>query len=244
MARGTRPSLRLDRLVAHATGLSRAQAQHAIRSGAVRIGGQAITDPAMPVAEDAQVVYDGELLSAGPRYFMLHKPAGVICATRDRLHRTVLDLLDVPNHRGLHVAGRLDLDSTGLVLITDDGEWSHRVTHPRHKMPKTYRVDLAEPLSAEASRQMRHGVALRGEPKSCAPAVIEELAPRQLRVTITEGKYHQVKRMFAAVGNRVVALHREQIGPVRLDPALAEGESRPLHNMEVNGLRDESESGT
>lgn len=236
MTRGNRSSLRLDRMVAHATGLSRAQAQRAIRTGAVRIKGQAITDPATPVASDTQVDYAGRLLSAGPRYFMLHKPVGVICATRDRSHRTVLDLLNVPNRQGLHIAGRLDLDSTGLVLITDDGEWSHRVTHPRHKLQKVYRVELAEPLSAAAARQLRLGVVLKDEAKPCAPAMIEEIDSRKVRVAITEGKYHQVKRMFAAVGNRVLNLHREQIGSVQLDPALAEGESRPLNDAEVAGL--------
>lgn len=228
--------MRLDRLMAHASGLSRAQAQRAIRAGTVRIQGQAITDPATPVAEDALVEFDGRLLSAGARYFMLHKPAGVICATRDRLHRTVLDLLDVPNRQALHVVGRLDLDSTGLVLITDDGQWSHRIAHPRHKLQKIYRVELAEPLSAEDARTLRHGVVLKGEPKPCAPAMIEEIDSRQVQITVTEGKYHQVKRMFAAVGNRVLNLHREQIGSVRLDPALAEGESRPLSDAEVAGL--------
>jgi 16S rRNA pseudouridine516 synthase len=168
---------------------------------------------------------------------MLHKPAGCVCATEDREHRTVLDLLDAQNPTGLHVAGRLDIDATGLVLITDDGEWSHRVTSPRHKFPKTYRVTLETPLSEEAATTLRAGVALRNEPRRCAPAALERLADSAWRLTITEGKYHQVKRMLAAVGNRVLALHRERIGKVALDPDLSPGEYRPLTDEEIAAFR-------
>ena len=164
---------------------------------------------------------------------MLNKPAGVVCATRDRAHRTVLDLLDEPNKTGLHVAGRLDIDATGLVLITDDGEWSHHITSPRHKQPKTYRVELAEPLTDVARLALEAGVQLNGEPRPCAPAGVEVVAERVLRLTLTEGKYHQVKRMLAAVGNHVTALHRERIGSIVLDPALPEGGYRQLLPEEV-----------
>jgi 16S rRNA pseudouridine516 synthase len=133
--------------------------------------------------------------------------------------------------------GRLDIDATGLVLITDDGDWSHRVTSPRHKVPKSYRVTLENPLSEEAAASLRAGVALRNEPRRCAPAELERLADNVWRVTITEGKYHQVKRMFAAVGNRVLALHRERIGNVALDPELAPGEHRPLTADEIAAFR-------
>jgi 16S rRNA pseudouridine516 synthase len=227
-------SLRLDRLLAKASGLSRSDAQRAIRRGEVQVDGVPLTDPAAHVASNARIELAGAALAAtGPRYFMLHKPAGYVCAATDREHRTVLDLLDVPNKAGLHIAGRLDLDATGLVLITDDGDWSHRVTAPRRGIPKTYRVTLAAPLSADAVAALRIGVTLRGEPRPCAPAGLETLGETVVRLTITEGKYHQVKRMFAAVGNHVVQLHRESIGAVRLDPGLAAGGVRVLTADEV-----------
>ena len=233
MSRGTRTTQRLDRRVAKATGLSRSQAQHAIRAAQVSVDGATVTDPGTAVTSAAQVVYAGQTLAAAThRYFMLHKPAGVVCATYDREHRTVLDLLGVPNPAGLHVAGRLDLDATGLVLITDDGDWSHRITSPRHKVPKTYRLVLADALTDAAVSNLRAGILLQGESKPCAPAGIERLSATEVLVTIAEGRYHQVKRMMAAVGSHVVRLHRERIGPWVLDPALRPGDFRALTEEE------------
>lgn len=234
MSNTTRPTGRLDQWLSKAAGLTRSQAQRAIRAGEVFVGGQPVTDAASQVPPAVTVAYRGEVLPdpAVHRYFMLHKPVGVVCATRDREHQTVLDLLDVPNHRDLHVAGRLDIDVTGLVLITDDGDWSHRVTSPRHRLPKTYVATLAAALDPAGAEVLQRGVQLRGEPKRCAPAVVEGVGTAQVRLTITEGKYHQVKRMFAAVSHRVLKLHRERIGPVVLDPALAPGQFRPLTEVE------------
>lgn len=221
--------MRLDRRLAQATGLSRTQAQRAIRAGQVSVNNQVVKDAAAIIADSAEVVFAEEILTTpGPRYLMLHKPAGVVCANHDPIHRTVFDLLGLPNPAGLHVAGRLDLDTTGLVLITDDGAWLHRITSPRQKLPKTYRARLAEPLTAEARHALEAGVLLEGEPKACAPAVVEPVTEREIRLTLTEGKYHQVKRMLTAVGNHVEALHRERIGAIVLDVELPEGRHRPL----------------
>jgi 16S rRNA pseudouridine516 synthase len=235
--RTTTSSRRLDQWLGQASGLSRAQAQRAIRRGEVKVDGEPVTDPGRHVDADARVEFAGEPLALPqPRYFMLHKPAGVVCATEDRQHRTVLDLIDVPNKAGLHPAGRLDIDATGLVLVTDDGEWSHRITAPRHKVTKIYRVTLAEPLTDAAAAALATGVRLRGEPKRCAPAVLEPLGEREARLTIAEGKYHQVKRMFAAVGNHVLRLHRERIGTLALDRTLPEGCVRPLTIDEIQSF--------
>jgi 16S rRNA pseudouridine516 synthase len=231
----TTPSRRLDQWLGQARGLSRANAQRAIRRGEVRVDGETVTDPGRRVDDRACIEYAGEpVVAPQPRYFMVHKPAGVVCATEDRQHRTVLDLIDVANRTGLHPAGRLDIDATGLVLVTDDGEWSHRVTAPRHKVPKAYRVTLAEPLTEAAAQALAAGVQLRGEPKGCAPAHVERLGEREIRLTLGEGKYHQVKRMLAAVGNHVTALHRERIGTLVLDLALPAGSVRPLTVDEIN----------
>jgi 16S rRNA pseudouridine516 synthase len=231
--------MRLDRFLSHAIGLTRSEAQSAVRAGRVAVNGAPARDAALKVADGAVVALDGRLVSArGPRYLMLHKPAGCVCATTDGVHPTVLELLPEVERDGLHVAGRLDLDVTGLVLLTDDGAWSHRVTAPRRKCPKTYLAGLTEPIAEAALDVLRRGVRLRGEEEDTQPAAVECLAPDRVRITVTEGRYHQVKRMFAAVGNRVAALHREQIGPVALDPRLVPGGWRALTAAEVDSLAD------
>jgi 16S rRNA pseudouridine516 synthase len=225
---------RLDRFLSEATGLSRRLAQLAIRGGEVKVDGVPSTDPSTHIQTDARVEFRGGPVAAvAQQYWMLHKPVGVVCAARDSTYRTVLEFVKAPAHTVLHVVGRLDVDATGLVLLTDDGDWSHRVTSPRYKVAKVYRVTLAEPLSQAGQDTLRQGVALKGEPKPSQPALLERVSDNAWRVTITEGRYHQVKRMFAAIGNHVVALHRERIGAVALDPALAPGESRPLTAEEV-----------
>jgi 16S rRNA pseudouridine516 synthase len=226
--------MRLDRFLAHATGLTRSQVQRLIRTGDVRVAGQPVSDPGRHVADGDRVELEGHPVeSPRPRYFMLHKPAGVVSATRDREHTTVIDLLDVPHPERLHVAGRLDADATGLVLISDDGEWSHQVMSPRHDCPKTYRLTLAEPLTEKSRQHLERGVFLKNEKQRCRPAALERLSDTDWRMTITEGKYHQVKRMLAAVGNHVTGLHRERIGDLVLDPGLEPGEARELTPAEV-----------
>jgi 16S rRNA pseudouridine516 synthase len=229
--------MRLDRFLSHTAGLTRSQAQRAIRDGAVEVDGVCIRDAGLHVSPTARVVYrDDVLVLHGPQYLMVNKPVGYVCATRDSRHRTVLELIEPSRRATLHVAGRLDVDTTGLVLLTDDGAWSHRVMSPRHRIPKVYRATLAEPLSAPAQASLCRGIQLKDEPEPCAPAWIERLDDTQVRVIVTEGKYHQVKRMFAAVGNNVTALHRERIGTVSLDPALAPGAWRALTDEEVAAL--------
>jgi len=229
--------MRLDRHLSQATELSRSEAQRAIRSGRVTVAGSVERDPGLQVSEGAEVTLDGTPVGLqGPRYLMLHKPAGVVCSHVADGHASVLSLVALPGRERLHVAGRLDADTTGLVLLTDDGQWSHRVTAPRRHCPKTYRVTLAEPLAAAAADALRSGVLLQGEERPTLPAEVELEAPTRLLLTIHEGRYHQVKRMLAAVGNRVVALHRERIGAVALDPALEPGAWRPLTEAEIRAL--------
>jgi 16S rRNA pseudouridine516 synthase len=226
--------LRLDRFVSHSAGLTRSQAQRAIRNGEVSIDGVAVRDPGLHVPDAARVQYrDESLVVHGDQYLMLHKPLGYVCAARDSRHRTVLELIEASRRKDLHIAGRLDVDATGLVLLTNVGEWSHRVMSPKHKFPKHYRITLAEPLTAEGEAALARGIHLKEEPEPCQPATIERTTDTDVRIIITEGKYHQVKRMFAAVGNNVLTLHRERIGAIVLDPALAPGESRPLSAAEI-----------
>lgn len=229
--------MRLDRFISNATALSRAETQRTIRGGRVTIAGETVRDPARHIAAHDRITLDGEAVTErSARYLMLNKPAGYICATTDGSHPTVIDLLHEPQREGLHPAGRLDIDTTGLVLISDDGEWSHRITSPRRECPKRYRVELAEPLADNVEEIFAHGLLLKGESKPTRPAQLQRLSTRRALLTIHEGKYHQVKRMFAAVGNHVTALHRESIGAIELDPALAPGAYRHLTAQEIDSL--------
>ncbi|MBB5210612.1 16S rRNA pseudouridine(516) synthase RsuA [Microbulbifer hydrolyticus] len=229
--------LRLDKAISQVTDLSRAEVKRAARQERITVNGMAVTDPSSKVCETDELCLDGEPLNeAGPRYFMLNKPLGYVCATKDGEHPTVLDLLDEPNKHKLHIAGRLDIDTTGLVLVTDDGQWSHRITSPRHHCEKTYYAHLADPLDDSAIDKFKKGVWLNNEKKRTKPAKLEILYRNEVRITISEGRYHQVKRMFAALGNRVLELHRESIGTITLDEDLPEGMYRPLSEAEIASI--------
>jgi 16S rRNA pseudouridine516 synthase len=226
--------MRLDRYLSNTTILSRSQAQKAVRQGRVRVNGELVKQPSVDVAERADVSLDEvKLAKPGYRYYMLNKPQGYVCSTSDQNNSTVLELLDEPVLRGLHFAGRLDKDATGLVLITDDGAWSHRLVAPSRHCPKTYLVSLAEPLPEQAAETLRNGVRLRSEAQPTRPAQLEILQPTRIRLTVTEGRYHQVKRMLAAVGNQVVELHRERIATLTLDRCLGPGQYRSLSHSEL-----------
>ena len=231
--------IRLDKFICHSTGLSRPQVQRMVRAGSVSVNNVLIKKPDQKIYDTDAVLLDGEAVSLPqPRYLMLHKPAGYICANSDSEHPVVLDLLDEIETDNLQIAGRLDIDTTGLVLITDDGAWNHRVTAPTRLCRKTYCVTLHEPLTVDALEKLRAGVLLSGEKKPTQPAdlvFIDEQANR-IRLSIHEGKYHQVKRMFAAVGNHVIALHRESIGDIVLDESLILGQYRPLTSVEIASI--------
>ncbi len=219
--------MRLDQFIATSTELSRKDAKRAISRGEVTTR----------LAGHERVALSGTLLTlAGERYLMMNKPAGVVSATTDSDHPTALDLLPSDITRNLHIAGRLDADTTGLLLLTTDGKWSHRVTSPRTDCPKTYRVTLSEPLTDAAAKQLERGVELHNDPKPTRPAGVKVLEERIIELTISEGRYHQVKRMLAAVGNHVDALHRLRIGKVELDTALGPGEYRELTPEEKDSL--------
>lgn len=229
--------MRLDKFICDCTGLTRTQAGKSIRQGLVSINGKLVKQAARQVSVTDQVTLDDEPLQLiGPRYIMLHKPAGYVCANDDPEHPIVFTLLDEPLVERLHTVGRLDLDTTGLLLLTDDGQWSHRLTSPKHHVAKTYRVWTADPIPADAIAQFAAGVMLRGEKEPTKPAQLELVATHEALLTIHEGRYHQVKRMFAAIGNKVERLHRERIGALQLPADLAEGEYRSLSERELQTL--------
>ncbi len=226
--------MRLDKLISNSTVFTRSQAKRVIKKGNVTVEGEVVKNPAQHIEDNAHVEYMGVAIKQPQlRYLMFHKPAGVVCANQDEQHPTVFDSLLLPRMDTLHIAGRLDIDTTGLVLITDDGQWLHRITSPKHAHKKTYLVDLDTPVTDKQIRILNEGVQLKDEKNRCQPATVETLAGKQIRLIITEGKYHQVKRMMAAVGNHVTALHREQIAHIKLDETLAEGEWRELTEDEI-----------
>lgn len=225
--------LRLDRLLSQSTDLSRKQARIEIRKQRVAIEGEVVRDPGKLV--DAQTLFEwnGELLGMpGPLYLMMNKPAGLVCAREDRLQATVMALLPGDLAERVHIVGRLDKDTTGLLLLTDDGDWSHRISTPRHGCAKVYLAELADELAEDAQQRFAKGIELRNEDRPTLPAGLEPLAPRAARVVLHEGRYHQVRRMFAALGNRVTALHRHSVGGLELDPDLPEGGWRELSEQE------------
>lgn len=227
--------MRLDKFFSDATGLSRKDAKRQIGKGFVLCNGEVEKRINYAVQDSDELSWNGETLKiVGNIYLMLNKPPGFICSTSDPEHPTVLELVDVISRTPVHSAGRLDIDTTGLVLLTNDGQWSHRITSPSHQCSKRYRVELADPITDEQVQQLEQGILLRGENTKTLPATVKVIDVQEILLTIEEGRYHQVKRMLAAVGNHVDALHREAIGPIELDSDLELGESRYLTDAEIN----------
>ena len=234
-------ALRLDRFVSQAVGVSRSRARVLIRQGEIRIDGEAVSDVARQVAAGQQVTRSGASLGLPQAiYLMLNKPCGLLSATSDARQATVMSLLPPAVAARVHLVGRLDKDTSGLLLLTDDGAWSHRITSPNHRCAKTYLVQLAQPLAADAERRLADGLVLRREPAPTRPAIAQRLDAHRVRLTITEGRYHQVRRMFAVLGNRVLSLHRERIGGLVLDAALQPGQWRELSVEEQSAVLNDA----
>lgn len=229
--------MRLDKFLAHHLDISRNVVNKELKAGMVEIDGCTIKSGAYQLPKGVSVVYRGNKLDPiiGKRYFMLNKPAGYICAASDEAHPTVLYLIDEPMSHKLHAAGRLDKETTGMVLLTDDGQWSHRITSPKHHYEKEYHVTVSEPIAPKVIEKFAQGLLLKGERSLTRPATLIIQDDHHATVLLSEGCYHQVRRMFAAVGNHVVALHRQRIGELTID--LAEGEYRSLTDDEINYFR-------
>ena len=230
--------IRLDKLLADSGAFTRSEARKCVRDGRVQVDGLTVRQPEAKFdADSVSVSVDGAALScASLRYLMLHKPAGVLSATEDPRQETVLDLLPSPYRRmGLFPVGRLDKDTTGLLLLTNDGDFAHRVISPKKHVPKVYRAEVDGELDAADAAVFAEGLVL-GDGTVCLPAKLELPTPGVGRVTVYEGKYHQVKRMFAARGKPVTALHREKIGALTLDPALPPGGVRELTPAELEAV--------
>lgn len=228
--------MRLDKYLATHSDASRTLAKMAIKSGRVEVNGQVVTDQGRKLKTEDEVWVNGrELVESGEVYLVMNKQAGVICATQDEEQDTVLDFLDGHTHRELHIAGRLDKDTTGLVLITSDGQWSHRVTSPNYECEKVYLLETILPIQECYIEEFANGILLRDEVKPTKPAKLEIIGENAARLTLTEGKYHQVKRMFGAMGNRVTKLHRDSVGGVSLGD-LGKAAFRELTEEEIKSF--------
>jgi len=227
--------MRLDRFLANLPCYNRQQVRLLLVQRRVRVDAKVVTDPQAEVREFSCVEVDDQLLQAGrpARYLMLHKPAGCVSATQDPQHRTVLDLLPAELRDDLHIAGRLDYNTTGLLILTNDGQWSRRLTQPTTKLPKHYLVETEDEIGDHYVAKFREGFYFAFEDLTTLPAQLDILGPRQARLAIVEGRYHQVKRMFGHFDNKVVGLHRESMGAIQLDPRLAPGEFRALTGDEI-----------
>lgn len=232
---------RLDKLIASQGRFSRREVQELIKNGAVKVNGITVRDRGAKSDDEKDIIcVNGEQLDFQRFvYIMLNKPKGVVSATNDKNEKTVIDL--VPKEfkgRNLFPAGRLDITTTGFVLVTDDGDFAHRILSPKNHIEKTYEARLAESVTEGQLEAVRNGIELKDGTK-CLPAKVTVLADVEkpvVEIKICEGKYHQIKRMFAAAGNGVIELKRTQMGKLTLDPSLKEGECRLLDAHEVQKI--------
>jgi 23S rRNA pseudouridine2605 synthase len=225
--------MRLAKYLAHSGVASRRRAERLIAARRVTVGGETVTDPARAVDEESGVAVDGVPVAPEAReVWMVNKPAGVVSTAREPGRRpAVVELVD--SERRLYPVGRLDVDSTGLILLTNHGELANRLTHPRYELPRTYRVRLRRTPAAAELRHLRQGVELADGPT--LPARVRRVSPRVIELTLREGRNRQVRRMAEAAGNEVVELRRVGFGPLRLG-GLEEGSARRLSRADVELL--------
>jgi 16S rRNA pseudouridine516 synthase len=230
--------MRLDRLIKSRLALSTRSVRTLIVDRRVRLNGTEVSDHRQSTTEFCCVEVDGQVVQHAREaiYLMLNKPRGCASATIDSTHPTVLDLIDVPGKSELHLAGRLDFNTTGLLLLTNDGHWSRRLTLPQRRIPKRYRVETKDEITTAQARKFAEGFYFRYENLTTLPAELVILGRYQAELTIYEGRYHQIKRMFGYFQNEVTALHRLSMGSIALDGALAPGQYRRLTAGEVDSV--------
>ncbi len=233
--------MRLDKFLSCTAHLTRSEAKQMLKKGVVTVNGVVIKSGDTKVAEASDhVTLCGEPLSyAEFHYYLLNKPAGYVTATEDKRERTVLDLLDGIDTKELFPVGRLDKDTEGLLLITDDGALAHKLLSPKKHVDKTYYVKLTAPLSLDSVKKLEAGVDI-GDDTPTLPAKVQQLSGQEILLTIHEGRFHQIKRMAVAVGNEVCYLKRLSMGTLSLPPELAPGAFRELTEEEIAGLKQEN----
>lgn len=233
-------SFRIDRYISKKLNINRRDIKLMLARGRIVINGEVIREITTIVEEFDHVVLDGQLLQDKQAvYIMMNKPIGVVSATKDELHTTVIDLLpDALSHEDLHIVGRLDLNTSGLLLLTNDSRWSRKLMSPEAKVAKVYRVTLENDLTEETVTEFAEGMYFPFEDITTLPAQLTIISEKVAEVVLMEGKYHQIKRMFGRSRNPVLALHRSSVGNLLLDANLDAGESRALTSDEVNSIFD------
>ena len=225
---------RLDRFLSSQLKIPRKETKPLLAQGLVSIDGVVVDDAQHFVEEFSLVKFKDQILqNKTPYYLMLHKPLGVVSATKDEQHSTLIDLLDVPFKNELHIVGRLDINSTGLILLTNDGRWSRALMNPENKVSKSYQVKLEKPIHQEMVQAFLNGIYFKYEDITTKPAILKILSQCVAEVTLSEGKYHQIKRMFGHFQNKVLEIHRFAIGEILLDKNLNPGQSRLLSPAEI-----------
>ncbi|MDO5652337.1 MAG: pseudouridine synthase [Moraxella sp.] len=231
--------MRLDKFLSKATELSRSDAKKVLHRGEITVNDEIIKDGSRHIdTVSDEVLWAGETLSVadGNRYLLLYKPDGFECTLKPKEHPIVTELIAVPEVASLRMAGRLDVDTTGALLLSDDGAWLHRITSPKRHQPKRYELTLSDPMDADAQahaiKQIANGILLEGDDEKTRPAELSFTDETHATLILTEGKYHQVKRMMGYFGNKVIALHRASIGNITLD-GLEMGECRFLSVDEI-----------
>ncbi|MEP5569434.1 MAG: 16S rRNA pseudouridine(516) synthase [Halioglobus sp.] len=228
---------RLDRLVSEHARINRKDVRLLLAQGRIHVDDQSAESINQRIGPFTRVTLDKRVLQARKaRYVMLHKPAGVVSATRDAKHTTVIDLIPAPYKNELHIVGRLDYNSTGLMLLTNDGQWSRSLSKPENKVLKTYRVSLEKPLSSQYVKAFAEGMYFDFEGLTTRPAGLRILSDYEAEVDLIEGRYHQIKRMFGRFDNRVMSLHRISVGPIVMSANLAPGHWRELALTELDLL--------
>lgn len=232
--------MRLDKFLSKATELSRKDCKKILHAGEVTVNGEVVKDSSLHIDEVGDdIEWAGEPLSVamGNRYLLLYKPEGFECTLKPKEWPIVTDLIDVPQLGSLRIAGRLDVDTTGALLLSDDGGFLHRVTSPKHHVAKVYELTLADPMTeaqqAFAIQELAKGIMLEDEYDKTKPAELSFSDATHAKLVLTEGKYHQVKRMMGYFGNKVIELHRASIGNITL-AGLEKGESRFLTTEEID----------
>jgi len=226
--------VRLDRFVESTLAYSARTVRELFVQRKIILNGLVMSDGRGRISEFCRVEVDGQLLQARDAvYLMLHKLKGCVSATRDVKNKTVLDLIDFPEKENLHLAGRLDFNTTGLLLLTNDGKWSRKLTQPQQKIPKTYWVKTQDEITPDYALQFATGIYFQFENLTTQPAELNILSSHTAHLRIYEGRYHQIKRMFGFFNNEVLALHRLAVGTIVLDETLAPGEFRKLTPSEI-----------
>lgn len=230
--------MRLDKFICSAVDISRKQIKDELKKGRVTVNGEVIKSGDFQVEDKDLVMYDNlPVRIRKERVYMLNKPAGYVSATNDNTAPTIISLfIKEDNYNDLFPVGRLDKDTLGLIFVTDMGDLCHRLTAPRYEVGKTYRVECSLPVSIQMCDMLQKGVDI-GDERPTKPAVCEIVDKNTVLLTITEGRFHEVKRMLRAVGNEVIGLKRVSFGPIRLDSKLAEGEYRSLTDLEIDSLK-------